>query len=136
MKKTGRLFLSAFAAMAVLLLMGMGSAGTPGQSPADSPFSAKIRDTSNNEILISSITFDGKTAFNVLMGKGRVQIPLENISRIEVKDGSACVTLQGGKSMCDLKTSGMSRIYGKMPYGSYQIPMKDVVSIEITKAKQ
>jgi hypothetical protein len=136
MKKTVRLFLSALAAVAVLLLMGMGSAGTPGQSPADSPFTAKVRDTSNNEVSISSVTFDGKTTFNVLMGRGRVQIPLENISRIELKDGGACVTLKGAESLCNLKTSGMSRIYGKMPYGSYQISLKDVLSIDITKAKQ
>jgi hypothetical protein len=136
MKMTGRLFLSALTAMIALLLMGMGSAGTPGQTPADSPFTAKVRDTSNNEVTISSVTFDGKTALNVLMGKGRVQIPLENISRIEVKDGNTCVTLKGAGSLCNLKTSGMSRIYGKMSYGSYQISLKDVVSIDITKAKQ
>ncbi|HQI81045.1 MAG TPA: hypothetical protein PLR71_05730 [Deltaproteobacteria bacterium] len=136
MKKTGRLFLSALAAMAALLLMGMGSAGSPGQTPADSPFTAKVRDTSNNEISISSVTFDGQATFNVLMGKGRIQIPLENISRIDVKDGGVCVTLKGAGSLCNLKTSGISRIYGKIPYGSYQISLKDVVSIDITKAKQ
>jgi len=132
----GYIFRALLLAALVLPLMGMGGAGAPGQAAADSSFNAKIRDTSNNEVSVTSVTFDGKTTFNVLMGKGRVQIPLENISRIDMKEGSMCVSLRGAGTICDLKTNGTSKIFGRMPYGLYQIAMKDVVWIELTKAKQ
>ncbi len=136
MTKKGFVLRAVLLAALVLPLMGMGGAGSPGPAAADSQFNAKIRDTSNNEVDVSSVTFDGKTTFNVLMGKGRVQIPFENISRIEMKGGAVCVSLKGSGTMCDLKTNGMAKIYGRMPYGLYQIAMKDVVWIELTRAKQ
>ena len=130
-------FLRAVLLMALVLpLMGMGGAGSPGPASAVSQFNAKIMDASSNEVAVTSVTFDGKTTFNVFMGKGRVQIPFENISRIEMKEGSACVSLKGAGTMCDLKINGMSKIYGKMPYGIYQIAMKDVAWIELSKAEQ
>jgi hypothetical protein len=135
MKKTAFLIGAVLLVALTLLLMGMGGAGSPGQEPADSRFNAKIRDTSNNEVRVTSVTFDGKTSFNVLRGKGRIQIPLENISRIELKEGSVCLTLKGSGTMCDLKTNSMSKVYGKVPYGWYQIAMKDVSWIELTKAE-
>jgi hypothetical protein len=117
-------------------LMGMGNAGSPGQGPVESPFNAKIKDTSNNEVTITSATFDGKTTFNVYMGKGRVEIPFDTISRIELKEGSACASIKGTGTMCNLKTNSILKIYGKLPFGMYQIALKDVMWIELTKAKQ
>jgi hypothetical protein len=135
MNRTGYLYRSALFMVLGIFLMGMGSAGSPGQGPIESPFNAKIKDTSNNEVTITSASFDGKTTFNVYMGKGRVEIPFDTISRIEIKEGSACASLKGTGTMCNLKTIGISKIYGKLPYGIYQIALKDVVWIEITKAK-
>lgn len=136
MMKKGYLLRAVLLVALVLPLMGMGGSGAPGRAAADSMFNATIRDTSNNQVDVTSVTFDGTTTFNVFMGKGRVQIPFENISRIEVKQGSVCVSLKGAGTMCDLKTNGMSKIYGRMPYGLYQIAMKDVTWIELTKVKQ
>jgi hypothetical protein len=118
-----------------IFLLGMGSAGSPGQGVVESPFNAKIKDTSNNEVTITSATFDGKTTFNVYMGKGRVEIPFDTITRIEMKEGSACASLKQTGTMCNLKTNSISKIYGKLPYGQYQIALKDVLWIELTKAK-
>ena len=136
MNRTGYLYRTALLVVLGIFLMGMGSAGSPGQSAVASPFNAKIKDTSNNELIITSVTFDGKTTFNVYMGKGRIEIPFDSISRIEVKEGSACATIKGTGTMCNLKTNGISKIYGKLPYGMYQIALKDVVWIELTKANQ
>jgi hypothetical protein len=136
MNRIGYLYRAALLIVLGVFLMGMGSAGSPGQGPVDSPFNAKIKDTLNNEVTITSATFDGKTTFNVYMGKGRVEIPFDTISRIEVKEGSACASIKGTGTMCNLKINGISKIYGKLPYGIYQIAFKDVVWIEITKAKQ
>jgi hypothetical protein len=135
MKRTGYLYRTALFMVLGVFLMGMGSAGSPGQSAAPSPFNAKIKDTSNNEVTITSATFDGKTTFNVYMGKGRIEIPFDTITRIEMKDGSACASIKDTGTMCNLKTSGISKIYGKLPYGIYQIAIKDVMWIELTKAK-
>lgn len=134
--RTGHFCLALLLVILGMFLMGMGSAGSPGQTPVDSPFNAKIKDTTNNEVTITSVTFDGKTTFNVNMGKGRLEIPLEHISRIEFKDGSACATMKGSGPLCSLKTNSISKIYGKLPYGAYQISIKDVLSIELFKAKQ
>lgn len=136
MKRTGSFFSTAALVFLALFLMAMGSAGSPGMEASDSPFNAKIRDTSNNEVSLTSVTFDGKTMFNLIMGKGRVEIPFENISRIELKDGSVCIYLKGAGTMCNLKINTVSKIYGKMPYGMYQIALKDVAWIEFAKAKQ
>jgi hypothetical protein len=136
MTRTGYLYRAALLLVLGIFLMGMGNAGSPGQGAAESPFNAKIKDTSNNEVTITSASFDGKTTFNVYMGKGRVEIPFDTISRIEVKEGSACATIKATGTMCNLKTNSISKIYGKLPYGTYQIAFKDVVWIELTKAKQ
>jgi hypothetical protein len=136
MNKPGYLYRAALLMVLSIFLMGMGNAGSPGQSPVDSPFTAKIKDNSNNEVTITSATFDGKTTFNVYMGKGRVEIPFDTISRIEVKDGSACAAIKNTGTLCNLKINGISKIYGKLPYGIYQIALKDVLWVELTKAKQ
>jgi hypothetical protein len=118
-----------------LFLMGMSGAISPNQSAVASPFDAKVKDTMNNEVTISSVTFDGKTLFSALLGKGKVQIPFENIERIDVKDDTICLKLAGAGTMCNLKVSGVSKIYGKTPYGAYQIAFKDVTRVELFKAK-
>ncbi|MDT8274349.1 MAG: hypothetical protein RRA35_14245 [Desulfomonilia bacterium] len=115
------------------LLMGMSGLGSPPQAALDSPFSATIRDTSNNEVSLTAVSIDGKGSFHGFLGKGRVQIPLENISRIEIKDGEACVTLAVTDDLCTLRLGGTSKVYGKTPYGSYQIPIKDIVLIEFIR---
>jgi hypothetical protein len=116
-------------------LMGMTGGISQGQSTVTSPFDAKIKDTMNNEMSISSITFDGKTVFSAALGKGRVQIPFENIERIEVKDDTVCLKLIGAGTMCNLKLSSVSKIYGKTSYGTYQIAFKDVSWVELIKTK-
>ena len=132
---------SGFFAVGVVLflcvfLMGMSGMGSiSGQTGTASPFDAKIVDTTKSEVEVSSITIDGKTSFNAYMGKGKVQIPFENISRIEIKEESACITLKNTGDMCTLRLNGISRIYGKTSYGTYQISLKAVVLIEFTKAR-
>ena len=119
-----------------VFLMGMSGTGPlASQSGVASPFDATITDTTQSEVKILSITIDGKTSFNAYMGKGKVQIPFENISRIDITEESACITLKNADDMCDLKINGISRIYGKTSFGTYQISLKDVLSIEFTKAR-
>ncbi len=119
-----------------LFLMGMSGMGSvSGQSAAASPFDAKIMDTTKSELEILSITIDGKTSFNGYMGKGKVQIPFDNISRIDIKEDIACITMKDTGDICNLRINGISRIYGKTSFGSYQISLKDILWIEFTKAR-
>lgn len=121
-----------------VFLAGMSGTGTgsPNQGLVSSPYDAKIKDSSGSEVTIGSVTFDGKTSFSAYLGKGKVQIPFENISRIEVKGDSICVKLSGAGTMCNLRINGVSKVYGKTAYGTYQVPLKDVVWIDLTKQKQ
>lgn len=120
-----------------LVFMGMSGLGTIApQDGAASSFDARIMDTANNEVKISAVTIDGKPLFQASLGKGKVKIPLENISRIAIKDKSACVTLKGSKDMCDLKINQLSRVYGTTPFGTYQISLKDVAWMEFSSAQQ
>jgi hypothetical protein len=134
-KKTCLIISVAAIAISGFFLMGMSGSVPSGQGAIASPFDAKIKDTMSNEVTISSVNFDGKTLFSASLGKGKVQIPFENIERIEVKDDMVCLKLTGAGNMCNLKVSNMSKIYGKTPYGAYQIAFKDVVRIELFKAK-
>jgi hypothetical protein len=129
------IFLAGVVLFLALFLMGMSGIGSiAGQTGALSPFNAKIMDTTKNEVEILSVTIDGKTSFNAYMGKGKVQIPFENISRIDIKENIVCITLNTG-DMCNLKINGMSRVFGKTSFGTYQISLKDILWIEFTKAR-
>ncbi|HOJ15117.1 MAG TPA: hypothetical protein PLS81_01715 [Deltaproteobacteria bacterium] len=119
--------------LTLVFAMGMGQAPGVSRTPADSPFDANITDASRTKVHLASVTFDGDTTLGVTLGKGRVQIPLENISRIEVKDGDLCVTFKDAKTMCGLKAGGSTRVSGKTDYGTYKILLKDVSSIDIVR---
>jgi hypothetical protein len=136
MNRTAHLFRIASVVVLGFFLMGMSGAISPNQNQSTSPFDAKIRDSANNEVSLTAVTFDGKTSFNASLGKGKVQIPFESISRIEMKDDSACVKLTGAGTMCNLRVNSITKIYGKTSYGTYQLALKDVVWIEFTKEKQ
>lgn len=128
------ILLAAFASM----LMGMsgvgtGSAGT--QSNVLLPFNAKVTDTENNTVELSSVVIDGKTSFQAGMGKGKVTIPFDRISRIDIKGKSACVTMSDNRTLCDLKIKEVSKVCGNTSFGIYQIPLSDVVSIQFPKAR-
>ncbi|MBN2297160.1 MAG: hypothetical protein JXM72_01125 [Deltaproteobacteria bacterium] len=130
------IFISGSIVFLCIFLMGMSGMGSvAGQTVADSPFDATIMDTAKSEVMILSATIDGKTSFNASMGKGKVQIPFENISRIDFKDESACISMKNSGDLCNLRINGISKIYGKTAFGTYQIPLKDVLWIEFTKAR-
>jgi hypothetical protein len=126
--------------LASAMLTGMSGGLGPGpsgnQAAAGAAFDAKLMDSENNTIQLSSATIDGKTALQAYMGKGKVTIPFEQISRIEIKGKTACVTLKNSQKMCNLTIREMSRVYGNTSFGVYQISLADVAWMELTKAKQ
>jgi len=122
---------------ATLFICGMsgGIGGPGGQNTVTSIFSAKITDNENTDVNVKSATIDGKTYFSAYLGKGKVQIPFDNITQIDVSKGNACISLANGKQICNLKTNEISRLYGVTSYGNFQISLRDVKRIIITKTK-
>ena len=122
-----------------LMIMGMGGMGagtSGGQGNSLMTFEAKITDTDSNTVHITSATIDGKTVFQAYMGKGKVTIPFEQIKRIEIKGKGACITMKNSEKLCNLRIKEMAKLEGSTSFGTYQIPMAEVVWIEISKAKQ
>lgn len=115
---------------------GMGQGPSGGQAAAGPAYDAKLVDAGNNTVQLSSVTIDGRAALQAFMGKGKVTIPFEQITRIEVKDKNACVTLKNSQRMCGLTIKETSRVYGNTSFGAYQIALADVVQVELNKAKQ
>jgi cytoskeletal protein CcmA (bactofilin family) len=115
---------------------GMGSGSPAGQGGGQTSFSAKAMDTENNSVQITSATIDGRTVFQAFMGKGKITIPFEQISRVEIKGKSACVTMKNAEKICNLRIKEMAKLEGKTSYGTYQIPMAEVVWVEITRSVQ
>lgn len=137
MKGMKSLWVSIVCIGVALILMGMsGMGGSASQPATTSSFSAKITDITNSVVEISSVTIDGKTTFGGYLGKGRVQIPFERITHIEINKGNACVTFLDGPQICNLKANEISRLYGNTTYGTYQIALKDVKWLDFSKAKK
>lgn len=127
------------AVLTSFLLMGMSGGVGGGQAGSQNnsllPFDAKLMDTENNTVQVSSISIDGKTSFQAYMGKGKVTIPFEQISRIEIKGKNACVTLKDSQRLCDLRIKELSKVVGNTRFGLYQISLNDVSWIELSKAR-
>ncbi|MFY9397700.1 MAG: hypothetical protein WAR22_04975 [Desulfomonilia bacterium] len=120
-----------------LALMAMSGVGTPVPQDGTAPsFDATVSDTTGTRVEVTSVTIDGNTLFQAFLGKGKVKVPFENISRIAIKDRTACVTLRNAGEMCGLKIGETSKINGSTPYGTYQVSLKDVAWIEISPARK
>jgi len=117
-------------------MSGMGTGPSGAQNSGFISFDAKLVDTGGNAVQLSSVVIDGKTSFQALMGKGKVTIPFEEISRIQIKGKNACVTLKNSKQVCNLVVKDYSKVSGNTSFGFYQIPLNEVVSIEFVKARQ
>jgi len=115
-------------------MSGLGTG--PNQSQISSVFKVKIVDTSNNEVEIGNVTIDGKTSFGGFLGKGRIQIPFEKIISIEISKGNACINLEDGGNICNIKANDFSRLYGNTSFGSYQISLRDIKKLDFIKAKR
>ena len=120
--------------MCAAFLMAMTNMGNTREPlNVSSAFDAKIIDVSDKEVDITSVNIDGKTSFRGYLGKGKVQIPFENISYIEISKDLANVVLKDSKYLCKLKINSLSRVYGNTTFGRYQIALKDIKRIEFIK---
>lgn len=103
--------------MCAAFLMAMTNMGNTREPlNVSSAFDAKIIDVSDKEVDITSVNIDGKTSFRGYLGKGKVQIPFENISYIEISKDLANVVLKDSKYLCKLKINSLSRVYGNRTF--------------------
>lgn len=140
MKRTvgylGYILLAVFTSSLLMGMSGMGGTGsTEGQNSSLLKFDAKLLDTENNTVEITSVTIDGRTSFQAYMGKGKITIPFDQISRLEIKGKNACLTLKNSQRLCDLKVKELSKVIGNTRFGLYQISLSDIIWIEFSKAR-
>lgn len=139
MKRTvrflGYILLAVFSSSMLMGMSGVGTGSSGGQNGSLLTFDAKLLDTENNTVQLTSVTIDGRTSFQAYMGKGKITIPFDQISRLEMKGKNACLTLKNSQRLCDLKVKELSKVLGNTQFGLYQISLSDVVWIEFSKAR-
>lgn len=128
----------ALAALATTLL-GMGSLGggrEPGAPVRD--FRATFTDVDGVNVSADHVSCGGGTTLEGDLGRGRLRVPFENISRVDLaRDGSdrdslrAHVSLREGSPVTLLLRSSTT-FYGQVPSGAYQIRARDLRAIEFT----
>jgi hypothetical protein len=137
MKKHLVIFCTVLIFILSISLIGMsGLGGGPNQTQVSSVFKAKVLDITNNEVELGNVTIEGKTSFGGYLGKGRIQIPFEKISSIEISKGNTCINFEDGGKICNIKANDFSRLYGNTSFGSYQISLKDLKKIDFIKARK
>jgi len=128
---------SAIIFSSLLFLMGMGELG--GSAPADKipvpekNFSARVLDRQGIQTSLSEFSFGGKVFLVGKRGSATITIPFEKISRLDLdgQDGNevlAAVTLRD-QNRIELKVDKRSKFFGKAEFGTFQIEMKDLKSI-------
>ncbi len=123
--------------VAGLALLGMGGlgggrdTGTPARD-----FRATLVDLDGNRIEVSRVTVGGDTNLEGELGRGRLRVPFDNISRIHFQPAGsdrdrvrAEVALHEGEPVT-LALRSSTTFYGQTPSGAYQIRARDLRSVE------
>ncbi len=121
----------------LIFLLGMGELG--GTAPVDKipapdkNFTARVVDRQGIESTLSKVSYEGKVFLVGNRGSAMVTIPFEKISQLQFQslEGSealAKVSLRDQKSI-EIKVAKRAKFYGKAEFGTFQIEMKDLRSI-------
>jgi hypothetical protein len=113
------------------MISGIGVSATAKTEEAGSLFWA-LRDHNDSSVMLRDICSDEMSYLSGRLGEGELQIPLNNTSSIEVRDGentlSILVMMKNGKSVT-LAVNGDTRITGETEFGQYEIPLRRVARI-------
>ncbi len=133
----------------VLFLLGMGSIGgkPPIRRNAPEPeerIDGLIIDMEGIAIKVTHISYDGELYLPVYRGRALITIPFKKIHKIELegKEGKAGKPGKRRKTKISFKDKGTDDFLidenilflGKLPYGTFQIQAKDLLSIEFEEA--
>ena len=126
-------------AMLATALMGMGSlggGGGPGTPVRD--FHATFTDVDGTQVTADHVSSGGGTTLEGDLGRGRLRVPFDNISRIRLTpEGTdrdtlrAEVTLREGAPVT-ITLRSSTTFYGQIPSGAYQIRARDLRSVDFT----
>lgn len=121
-----------------LFLMGMGELG--GSAPAgkvpspEKNFPVRVTDREGIQTSLSQFSQEGKVFLMGKRGSAAVTIPFEKISQIQLQSAEgndvwAKVSLRGAESL-NLKLDKRAKFFGKADFGTFQIEIKDLKSID------
>jgi hypothetical protein len=134
-----RFFAPFFIFPSLIFLLGMGQlGGTAPLNKIPAPaknFKARVVDTQGIETTLSEFSYEGQVFLVGKLGSATVTIPFEKISQIRLQnlEGNEAlikVSLRDQKSM-EIKVDKHLKFYGKADFGTFQIEMKDLRSINL-----
>ncbi len=139
-----RLSLFLLMVLLAIFMIGMGNlTGKPGGSIPlpDKDFKATITDVNSVKTTCSYFSINGKDYLKGMRGAATVTIPFEKIAVIKIrifgdeKDVEAEVMLLDDQNIT-LYVDSNSDIYGKTDFGTVQIKMRDITTIEFSNEEK
>lgn len=128
--------------MLVPFLFGMGMFGQPAARQevpeTKERFDATVEDLDGVVVQVTYLSYDGELYLPVYRGKGLVTIPFRKVRSIEFGERhkgryQVKVSFQDGSS--DIFRMDENILFlGKVPYGTYQIQVKDMQKLEFPQA--
>jgi len=119
-------------------LLGMGGLGGGGEAPPARDYRATFSDVDGNKVDVNRVTTGADTSLEGDLGRGRLRIPFDNISRIRFQavDNErdrvrAEVQLREGEP-ATLSVRSSTTFYGRIAAGAFQIRARDLQAIEFT----
>ncbi len=123
----------------VLCLLGMGAMGGRDAAAPLTDVHAHLTDVDGAQIDVTHLTVGGDTTIEGDLGRGRLRVPLERVTRVDVAPAPldrdrlrAVVTLREGPP-ATLMLRASTTFYGQTPSGAFQIRARDVRSVELAR---
>lgn len=136
-RSSGFLFFSLTILIPVFLGMGSaGSTGAPGKIPVPAKkFTATVIDEMDVATEARDISIEGETFLEGKKGEGTFTISFENIKFVNflMNDGKLIghVQMRDGKTV-QLELKKKQKMFGKTPYGTFQISLGDLKKVTLT----
>jgi hypothetical protein len=122
----------------VVMAMGGFGGGRESEAPARD-YRATFTDPDGMRIEDGRVTAGGDTSLEGDLGRGRLRIPFDNVSRVTFRASGterdrvlADVQLREGEPLT-LTMRSSTTFYGRVPSGAYQIRARDLRSVEFAR---
>jgi hypothetical protein len=137
MRGGGRVGRSAALALLGVALCGMGGLG--GGRDTAGPMRdvrATFVDVDGNRVAVDHVTVGGDVVLEGDLGRGRLRVPLDQVTRIQLAPADAKdrvradLTMRAGEPV-SLVLRSSTTFYGQVPSGAYQIRARDLRSVDL-----
>jgi hypothetical protein len=131
----GRIGRAAAVGLLGLACLGMGGLGGRDVAAPVRDVHATFVDVDGTRVTADHVTVGGDTVLEGDLGRGRLRIPLDQMTRIALAPAEkdrvrADCTLRAGEPVSLLVRSSTT-FYGQVPSGAYQIRARDLRSVEL-----